>query len=190
MSKNPPPVKIETLADRVLAYFRSNPEEEMFIEDIAIKFEVAHVSVSPGLSSLVSHDFLRKRSDTKKRVIFYAGPKLLSQETPPGGFKAWLAKQGQKSAEGRGTADPLQSPATIVLEDDVPLPAAVRSGSSEFDALFVRMKPGQSFKVARHSRKRYVQRAHNFAKRHGQGWKFSVRDLLDEPEYSRIWRTA
>ena len=59
-----------TVPKRVIDFFRANPEEELTISDIAIKFDVPQESVNKCLNLSVKGGLLVKVHDDNGRVAF------------------------------------------------------------------------------------------------------------------------
>lgn len=186
---NPRP---HSLGSRVCAWFKANPDEKLSSRDVADKFDSAPLRVSAQLGAAEDADLL-----TSERVdgmnVYSAGPKLASWTPPPSdvaqpatGFKAFLARTGQASAEGRPAAPALPSPEALVIEDGVPIPPA-RSSLAAYEARFAEMQVGQSIPLATPAAKRLITTAQRFGKTCGR--KFITRVLPADPNTSRIWRT-
>ncbi len=68
-----------SLAVRVLGYFRGNPDEELTIDDVAIKFGVPYTSVPACLKAPLRHGLLIR---TKTKPFTYrVGPQFCRSST-------------------------------------------------------------------------------------------------------------
>lgn len=186
----------DSLAARVCAFFAKNPEDDLAVSDIRLKFDLESArGINSELEPSVAAELL---SVAKKgmNAVYSAGPRLAqcmaealpSDSAAPagGGFKAWLERGGQPSAEGRPpTNNVLPTPDSLVIESGVPIPAARSALSAQYAAKFAEMKVGDSFKVAPAAAKRLVANAITWGKPLDR--KFVTRQI--NAETARVWRT-
>lgn len=76
------PITAALLRDRVLAFFRRNPDEELNDEDIALKFDTLIELVDEDLDVAVQTGLLRRRRFVG-RSLYQIGPNLLLSQTTP-----------------------------------------------------------------------------------------------------------
>jgi hypothetical protein len=189
----------DSLAARVCALFARNPEDELSAADIALKFDVTNVGgIKHSLAQSVATGLLTLKKNLTIST-YSAGPRLaeaLSKaEAAPGngggapatgGFYAWLARNGQTSAEGRApTANTLPPPDSLVIEQGVPMPTARAALGAQYAAVFADMGPGDSFKVPTSAAPRMTANAANWGKSLDR--KFAMRKI--DATHSRVWRT-
>lgn len=180
-----------SLPDRVCAFFRQHRDEELSTRDIAQKFDVPSASVSNTLTTCLAHGWLLRAKDDGGTTVYRAGPKLPTgsadaQSTPPAsGFKNWLSRKGQASAEGRPARITLPAPDSLKIEPGVPIPEQARGALFGYYATFQKMEPGDSFACPAPAAKRLVTSARVWGKTTGR--KFVTRQI--DAETARIWRT-
>ena len=194
MSYLPQPDSLEA---RVCAFFATNPEDELAVSDIRVKFDLASVR---GIKAVLAPSVAAKLlsiANTGINAIYSAGPRLVEGiaealpadgATAPagGGFKAWLERSGQPSAEGRPpTNNVLPTPDSLVIESGIPIPAARSALSMQYAAKFAQMEVGDSFKAAPNAAKRLVANALTWGKPLKR--KFVTRQI--DATTSRVWRT-
>ncbi|XVJ69857.1 MAG: hypothetical protein HEQ39_09535 [Rhizobacter sp.] len=175
-----------SLAARTLDFFRKHPDEELSGKDIAQKFDAPSSSITNLLVPSLSHGMLIKGKDEAGSTVYRAGPKLndLPEDSPPTGFKGWLAKKGQSSAEGRRSPVQMPDPDALLIEPNIPIPPPGAAQGQRYAAVFARMNVGDSFGVATDACKRLTQTAQSWGKSTGR--KFAARQV--DQTTSRIWR--
>lgn len=188
-----------SLGSRVCAWFKANPGAKLSSKDIAERFDAPPLRVSTQLGAAEDGDLLTSERENGLNV-YSAGPRLkdwtpppsdlaepaTTTTPPPTGFKAFLERTGQASAEGRSAALALPKPEELVIEADVPIPAP-RAALAAYEAKFAEMAKGTSIKLPTPAAKRLISVAQRFGKTCGR--KFITRALPAEPDNSRIWRT-
>lgn len=70
-----------TVPQRVIDFFLANPEEELTIRDVAVKFDVAEISVYKCLANAVKHGVLAKVQGEDGRLS-YRLPDLITEGEP------------------------------------------------------------------------------------------------------------
>lgn len=130
-----------SLAQRVIAYFSANPEEELSSADVVRKFDVVNgPAVHAELASAVSTGQLTRMTGG----IYAAGPNLAAASAAVAEVAATTGRT--KPARSPAPAAPLFDPESIVIEEGVDRPrfgggfkaASLRSTLSR---LFARMTP-------------------------------------------------
>jgi hypothetical protein len=182
---------------RVCAFFAKNPEDDLAVSDIRLKFDLASArGINIELAPSVAAGLL---SVTKKgmNAVYSAGPRLahaMAEALPAdgaaapagGGFHAWLERNGQPSAEGRPpTNNSLPAPDSLVIESGVPIPATRSVLSAQYAAKFAEMKVGDCFKATPPAAKRLVANALTWGKPLNR--KFVTRQI--DATTSGVWRT-
>lgn len=77
--------RADSLAARVIAFFRrADPDEELHLSDIELKFDTPKISIHAALKEAVTHDILKRNNS-----MYSAGPHIGS--TPPQGVAAIAA---------------------------------------------------------------------------------------------------
>jgi hypothetical protein len=176
-----------SLAARTLDFFRKHPDEELSGKDIAQKFDAPSSSITVLLAASISHGMLIKGKDDAGTTVYSDGPKL--SEVPDdgpttAGFKGWLAKKGQNSAEGRRAPAQMPDPDALLIEPNIPIPPPGAAQGQRYAAVFARMNVGDSFGVSTDVCKRLTQTAQSWGKSTGR--KFAARQV--DQTTSRIWR--
>ena len=120
---------------RVVAFFRSNPDEELNIDDLAEKFDLGGRNVHALLASAVQHGALRRDQDASGDYIFKAGPAL----STPSAASAKAAAPKPRRAPVVGL-----DLGAIPLATDEPLPGGPSRKKLDYRALLNRMEPGHS----------------------------------------------
>jgi hypothetical protein len=196
MSYQPKP---GSLAARVCAYFVKHPDEELSSKDIALKFDVESASVAALLATALAQHVLAR--EVRGGAAQYSAGAQINQvrgDAPTAaassvfgwdGSAAAPAPFAKAAAAKKARAKPvaLPPPEALELEDDVPMPAALRSKGLDYTGLFARMRVGQSFKAEQRAGARLAARANAWGKTNG-GARFERR-LLDDGS-TRVWRTA
>lgn len=194
MSYLPPP---DSFPARVCAFFAKNPDDELAVSDIRLKFDLASArGINSDLEPSVAAELLVV-AKKGMNAVYSAGPRLahaMAEALPAdgvaaptgGGFHAWLERNGQPSAEGRPPTDNvLPAPDSLVIESGVPIPTARQALHALYAAVWSRMEPGDSFKVPTTAALRLTSNAANWGKPLGR--KFSTRKI--DATHSRVWRT-
>ncbi len=68
----------DSLAARMLGYFRANPDEELTIGDVAIKFGAPYTSVPACLQTPIKHGLLCR---TKNKPFTYRSGPLMKENS-------------------------------------------------------------------------------------------------------------
>ncbi|MCW5319663.1 hypothetical protein D5039_00235 [Verminephrobacter aporrectodeae subsp. tuberculatae] len=190
-----PQLPPDSLADRVVRFFRSAPDEVLSTDDIATKFETSVRGIHTQLAcTLVSEVLLRERNDDGN-YTYAAGPSLFVAQAPP--TKSELkAKQARERTVPEPQAPPpvkakpqeaMFTPGNVKIVKGVPLPGRWNV-PHDWDQLLGRMQVGDSTeplpqKIAASVRK-HITRVHA----QGMG-TFAVR-RIDASGQIGIWRTA
>lgn len=172
-----------SLAFRLCAFFTANPEEELGRADIAKKYDVHPSNISGLLAAPIAHGLIARNGTDYK-----AGVKLLQAKDAPApqttGFKGWLERQALEGDKGGDAGAALPDPASLVIEDGVPIPQPMSEQVLRFAGVFGQMKCGQSFKCDQAVSKALITAANRWGK--GIGRKFIVRRVTETT--ARIWR--
>ena len=174
----------DSLAARLCAFFKANPEEELDTGDIAKKYDVHSKQVPSLLTSALAHGFILRVGPGS----YKAGDKLLQAgDAPPpqtSGFKGWLARQGLDEAKGRDAGAALPAPASLVIEAGVPIPEPQSNRVLQYASTFAAMNVGDSFAVPVDASKALITCASRWGK--GIGRRFVMRRTTATE--ARIWR--
>lgn len=129
---------------------------------------------------------LAVRTSQQPRSPTTSRPPPSTTEPKPKGFKGWLAKKGQPSAEGRTRAVDLPPPAVLIqlIAKDVPLPTP-KQRSDAYHAVWSAMQVNDSISVAPAAAKRLIGWAREWAK--PRNFKFITKHV--DADTARIWRT-
>ena len=152
----------DSLASRVVTYFRRLPDEELSSADIALKWQAEIRNVASQLAMSLAAGLLEK--DGK---VYKAGPNIGRIDLSPSAI-ARAAEPSQKQPRAVKDID-IQA---ITFDDDVPLePKALRL-SDQWAAKLRTMRKGQSFPVARIHRSGLTGAATTLKK---EGGHFTIR---------------
>jgi hypothetical protein len=128
-----------SLADRVIEYFKENPEEELTRDDIAAKFDADQRFVAAQLAKAVVARVLVRDANYSGEDVWKPGPR--------GPFRAWPF--GKAAGEGAKRRKPVELDFVALqesIEDGVPLfeRQTLIKGLLE---LLSKVKKGQHFKL-------------------------------------------
>lgn len=176
-----------SLADRVIAWFRINPEEELMRSDIASKFDCQSNTIEASLATAMSNKLIAKGKCTETgATIFKAGPNI-SQAA------ASLPAAEQRKPSKRGGARqrlPLLDLSAIQVRHDVPPPAAIafQRTAGQYAQLLAKLdKPNASTELPIAYRGAITKAAAKYCK-DNPSVKLVVRTLNENT--IGIWRTA
>lgn len=185
-----------SLSDRVLDYFRQQPQEELTSADIAAKFEVSRGSVMASLQTAVANGALEYTRNTELEFVYRLPGGQISQDHKTTSTSASTLTQ-TTTARKRGAVSVLASEldfSTLKAETGVPLRGKGKSepGQSKWAPLFDMLtEPDTSVEfpaawksaVAAQSTKQ-----NDAAKKAGRPHRYTVR--LTGTDKARVWRTA
>jgi hypothetical protein len=181
----------DSLAGRVCAFFKANPEEELSSSDIAQKWDVRPTgNVVTLLMPAIEYGLL-KRSKQGQSSVFSAGTRLaqidLPQHIPTATSSVWPSAHGTAAARAGASKLPPLDLDCLVIEKGVPVPELQHARSLRYAAKFEQMEVGDSMLVPKAYAKSVIQAAQAWGKKNG-GRKFMVREITEE--HSRVWRKA
>ena len=172
----------DTLAWKLMDYFRAHPDEVLTPRDIAKKFDVAPSSVDTILMPAVQAGYLARGQSNEYGVI-YRQPANGGKQPHP--FMS--TPQAKKTLAKRQTAFRMDF-SKIVIEKDVPL-ADPYVRRAPWPAVFDQMDVGDSVKLPKEARGAVAHAMQAYKKKPGhEGKDFALR-LMDEVSM-RVWRTA
>ncbi len=185
MSTTPYIPQAGSLPDRVAAYFRRLPDEELSVKDIVVKYQADQSNVHTQLKLAVDRGLLARDGQ-----IYSAGEHInQGGETPaavPPHLQSALISAPTRPGKPKGQ-HALINIAALKVDDDVPLVAWNRAGQSKWEPLFAKLvKTGQSIEVPRHVSAAIAAAMHKRHKDHPQRFRVAA----TSPETARIWRTA
>lgn len=171
--------KPDSFPARVIAYFRRVPDEEMSVEDLALKFDIERSGIHTNLKPAVEHDMLKRDGS-----IYSAGKNIGTAE--PGTKLADLPRR--KSATAGLTSPRLALDlALLKVEEGVPCPAGNKLGISKWDDLFTKLaKAGQSIAVPADVKGALAAEANKRNKKKLGTFRVHKTSATQ----ARIWRTA
>ena len=158
----------DSIAHKVIEFFRANPEESLDKECIAVKFGCSSRSVHTGLGPAVQAGVLERKENLADGELVYS----LGDVGNLGGTK----KRQPFQLDGDA----------VVIEKNVPLPTAFRKGQSNFADIFNRMAVGDSFELPIAGRNLASASITAYKKTH-PGVDLATRTLGDKV---RVWRLA
>ncbi len=175
--------RADSLPARVLAYFASNPDEELTRADISRKFDCNVSSVQASLKTAVEAGALIWTQSDDLEWVYRAGPNAVANP-----FRA-LAPAALAGAPAAPVATVI---ATLPVDDNVPVNKPKPSQAEHWAPLFDKLaKPGQSIAVPtewRRALSREATRRNRLVKdQAAPAPTFKVGPDHDRPA-ARIWR--
>lgn len=184
-----------SVADKVMTFFKANPDEFLSTDDIADKFDVPHLRVHSHLATAVDLNAL-KRWESISGELVYALPAYRSNGAPTvkadgplppvGDAFSDAAQQtqpkGRRGARVRAHVDT----SVVMIDKGVPIPGRAHLVATDWVSLLDRMDVQDSAELPIHTRSSLQKCAHAYGSTHGK--KFAVRKLNDQR--LRIWRTV
>ncbi|MCW5323711.1 hypothetical protein D5039_21975 [Verminephrobacter aporrectodeae subsp. tuberculatae] len=190
-----PQLPPDSLADRVVRFFQTSPDEVLSTDDIAAKFGTSVRGIHTQLAcTLVSEVLLRERNDDGD-YTYAAGPSIFVAQAPPAKAKPQAAQERKRTVAKTQAPPPAKAkpqeapftPANVKIVKDVPLPGRWNV-PNDWDQLLGRMQVGDSTeplprKIEANVRK-HITRVHA----QGKG-TYAVR-RIDASGQIGIWRIA
>jgi len=176
-----------SLADRVVAWFRINPEEELLRSDIASKFNCHSNTVEASLATAMANKLINKtRCPETGATIFKVGPNI--DQAAPSLPAMNPAKQGKRGGPRKRL--PLLDLETIKVRHDVPPPdpAAFQRTAGLYSQLLNKLdKPNASTELPIAYRGAITKAAAKYCKEN-PSVKLVVRTINENT--IGVWRTA
>lgn len=171
----------DSLAARVINFFKFNPEERLSVDDICIKFDANRASVHTLLArTIAQHELVRER-DELGEYVYIAGPALAMQSAKPVPMIATTNGASRNGVRYDLDIDALQ------VEDGIPFDPSARVIPSKWDPLFDKLTtPGQSVAVPLSVKAALAAAAHKRNKEQ----RGEYRVMITGPEQARVWRVA
>jgi hypothetical protein len=170
----------ESLPEKVCAFFRGN-DEQLSVDDIALKFGTARNSIHTNLGKAVEARLLTRTPDDEQGYLYSAGPMLAPQNQPA---TTPQPQKPQKTHRPR-TVQLAIDPAAVELESGVAMVGRAVE-QVNWNTLLDRMAVGQSAKLPRqvgHVLRKQITDRHKAAPA-----RYTTRVLDDS--HLRIWRVA
>lgn len=180
-----------SLPARVLLWLSSNPDEELYTNDIAIKFEAPPAAIASTLRRSVDVGWLRRTGSGKSGL--------------GGGYTYGITDSGQEAAQRiraisrpsestdikrNPQLPPLDAAAMTVEYDVVPRPFIAPKGRTRYDDLLDRLdRPGASVLVPHSYHGTLTKAAQTYGKRTGRAFRV-VRETLDQSRLIRVENPA
>lgn len=181
----------DSVAGRVISYFKRFPDEELSADDIALKYSAKKSSLQALLTDAIEAGYLAKDG-----VIYSAGPNIGQVEITTMGsspFAVTTVKAEEPTKAERRPRGPRQTPPALdvdnlKVDDDIPLPVAYRTpGVPKWAPFFAKLaKPGQSVPVPIAMQPALCAAARKQTKDTGT----TYRVLKVDEVHCRIWRVA
>ena len=168
------------LAEKVIAFMRRLPEEELSVEDIALKFDAPKALIHAHLKMSVISNMLMRDGQ-----IYSAGSSIGKAEPSIKHSASPFATSPIKRKAPQLPRVAMPDLATIKLDNDVPIPGRGSRGAN-WPMLLDRLKVNQSTILPRQgfaSLSKVITARHNAI-----NGKFVVRKISEEQ--IRVWRTA
>ncbi len=167
---------------RVVDYLTANPTEVLTRSDIVAKFDAAASQVDSLLSTAVAAGMLRREEGTADGTV-WSRPRQRGNFPRP--YVPSVAAAGRAHRAARRAARRIAFDA-IVVESGIPVAETTKPGG-QWNALFDRMRPGDSFQLPNvsaaalsHAKLKYC--------RLKAGARFVTRKVSDT--HTRIWRVG
>lgn len=175
--------KPDSLAEKVMEFFRRNPTEELTRRDMADKFGCAQTSIDNCLVTAVTHGYIATTNNDEMVRVWVAGPALKGTHDVP-----VFARQKAPVKPSTPTVTlPPFDPAGISIERGIAKP--LRFGKLlRYTELIERMQPGDSVKLPATHAKRVCDWARKRAERIAEAQCWSMRRL--DADNARVWRDA
>jgi len=170
--------KTGSIAERICAFFRENPDEELTRRDIADKFGCASSGVDGILFGAISHGVIATRNNEELVRVWCAG--TAKAEAPP-------ADKAKRTYSPRVPL-PLIDLSKVAVRAHVPMPVAQRGkGETRYDELFDKLEEvGASVLLPKLYAPAVSKALQTYAKRTSR--QFKVRTV--DAQQCGIWRTA
>lgn len=185
-----------SLADRVVSYFRQQPEEELTRADVASKFDVPRASVQACLKDAVEDHLINYNLAEDGQWVYTAGKTLQDKPAWPGTPAGATAER----APGVSRRGIVKLPPSVLdfsaLQAEKGVPLVGKSlgvaGVSKWAPLFEKLsEPDTSVQFPAAWKSAVAAKATKFnvaAKKAGRPEHYMVR--ITGPATARIWRTA
>lgn len=180
-----PNFRSDSVVGRCIAFFKTNPEEELSLDDIVDKFDATRGNIHTLLAGAREAGLLGRYQDTDGEWIYRAGNKLAASginiDTAHG-----VASAPPQRRRSPAPAVDLPSPDEVEIRDDVPLPG--HKQKRDWLPLLKRLtKPGQSASLplaAKHTLSQALTQA-----RKDKLGEFTTRTNVTAGTVT-VWRTA
>lgn len=128
-----------SMPNRVIAFFRADPAEELSADDIATKFDAQRKNVHTLLQLAVKSGQLMRKKDDEHGYLYSVGPAIMVPVATPEATTGTTKQPRQPKAD----IDLL----TLPIDTDIPLPAKRVAQQHAAEALDRLTQPGHSFGV-------------------------------------------
>ena len=168
---------------RVVDYVNANPSEVLTRGDVAAKFDADPSTIDSLLSLAVSAGMLKRDEGTEDGTVWRHPGKQKTAFPRP--FTPSLAAATRAERATRRAARRVDFEA-IEIESGIPVQEVAKTGG-EWNALFSRMKPGDSFQLPTRSAGAASHAKLKFCKQVA-GARFVLRKVSDS--HTRVWRVG
>ena len=195
MTTNPPNYKISegSLAERVQAFFRQHPEEELSRGDVALKFDVMADQVAKLLKPLLNDGLIKLGPNEEGSRVYSAG--LALRQSAPAAAPSMAQALTGKPAPRTFSQVPLQELNfdNLQVDHDVPLVGGKHTkGFTKWAPLFAKLaRPGASVEIPATWKTAVAAYATKLNQQHtkaGEPTHYAVRAMANGK--ARVWRTA
>lgn len=171
----------DSVAWRVVDFLEANPSEELTRHDVAAKFDIDPVQVDDALKPVVSSGHIVRELNADSVSVWRLN------FTRTGVPKPFALSVGEAKKAVRAERRPPISIdfASLVIEEGIPLVVNHPQKRGQWDALFGRMRPGDSFQLTLEARDALSHAQYNYRKQNPSA-RFTIRKT--GPEHCRIWR--
>lgn len=129
----------DSLAGRVCAFFRANPDEELSQEDIARKWDAPRSAIQSLLAVPVSHNLLQRVQHRNGGSIVYCAGEALLHSPATAAAPAAAAAQPTWPGKTRTSLPPLDVAAFKVIKKEAP-PKRASLKTTDWQAFFAQLK--------------------------------------------------
>jgi len=195
MTTNPPNYaqREGSLAERVQAFFRAHPEEELSRGDVALKFDVMADQVAKLLKPLLNDGLIKLGPNEEGTRVYSAG--LALRQIAPAAAPSIAHALTSKPAPRTFNQVPLQELNfdALQVEHDVPLNGGARcKGFTKWATLFAKLqRPGASVEIPASWKTAVAAYATKLNQQHtkaGEPHRYAVRAMPNGK--ARVWRSA
>ena len=171
----------DSVAWRVVDFLEANPSEELTRHDVAAKFDIDPVQVDDALKQVVASGHIVRELNAESVSVWRLN------FTRTGVPKPFALSVGAAKKAVRAQRRPPVSIDfdALVIEEGIPLVVNVPQKRGQWDRVFGKMRPGDSFQLALEAREAVAHAQANYRKLH-PSTRFTIRKT--GPEHVRVWR--
>lgn len=171
----------DSVAWRVVDFLEGNPSEELTRHDVAAKFDIDPVQVDDALKTVVASGHIVRQLNAESVAVWRLN--FTRTGVPkPFALSVGEAKKAVKAERRPPVAIDFDN---LVIEQGIPLVVNVPQKRGQWDRVFGKMRPGDSFQLSLEARDAVSHAQYNYRKLH-PSVRFTIRKT--GPEHCRVWR--